>query len=56
MWKIENLSTNKIETYYSEQEYKELQKENEQQKKCIEQLEWLSKKLMRELEDMNGQV
>lgn len=53
MWKIKNLSTNEEQIWYSEDEYKELQKENEQQKKCIEELEWLSKKLMKELENKN---
>lgn len=50
MWKITNYKGKEV-VWYSEEEYKELQKENEQQKKCIEELEWLSKKLMKELED-----
>ena len=58
MWKIKNLSTNKEQIWYSEDEYKKLEQkieayelESQEAKEIIAELEWKCKKLMKELED-----
>lgn len=49
-----NYATHKDEVWYSEEEYNVLKQENQEAKEIIAELEWQCKKLIKELEELNG--